>query len=61
MYLPRVIERFEYPVGTDSSGISLASGLYFTAHADFWNTWQQVRLDELVALCLNVGLDCGSI
>lgn len=58
--LPRLILRFEYPVGTDSSGITLASGPTYTAHADFWNTWNQPTLEYLVDNCLNKGTDCGT-
>lgn len=58
--LPRLIERFEYRVGTDSSGITLASGPTYTAHADFWNTWRQSALASLVDRCLNRGVDCGT-
>ena len=58
--LPRIIERFEYRVGTDSSGITLASGPTYTAHADFWNTWRQSALVRLVDRCLNRGVDCGT-
>jgi hypothetical protein len=57
--LPRVIERWEYRVGTSSSGITLASGPTYTAHADFWNSWNQTRLNSLVANCLNADVDCG--
>jgi hypothetical protein len=58
--LPRLIERFEYRVGTDSNGIRLASGPTYTAHADFWNTWRQSALQALVDRCLNGGVDCGT-
>jgi hypothetical protein len=58
--LPRLIERFEYPVGTDSSGITLASGPTYTVHADFWNTWKQSSLEYLVDNCLNAAIDCGT-
>jgi hypothetical protein len=58
--LPRLIARFEYPVGTDSSGITLASGPTYTVHADFWNTWHQPSLEFLVQNCLNAGVDCGT-
>ena len=58
--LPRLIERFEYPVGTSSAGITLASGPVYTAHADFWNTWQQTSLQKLVADCLNAQKSCGT-
>jgi hypothetical protein len=58
--LPRLIERFEYPVGPHSSGLSLASGPTFTAHADFWNTWRQAGLTDLTTRCLNADVDCGT-
>jgi Domain of unknown function (DUF1996) len=41
--------------------LTLSSGPYFTMHADFWNTWTQGRLDDLVASCLNGHLKCGEI
>jgi len=59
--LPRLIMRFEYPVGTDSSGITLSSGPYYTAHGDFWNAWEQEMLNALVAQCLNTSTDCGTL
>jgi hypothetical protein len=58
--LPRVIVRFEYPVGTSTGLITLSSGPTFTVHGDFWNTWQQPRLDRLVTDCLNLDKDCGT-
>jgi hypothetical protein len=57
---PQVIYRLEYPVGTSSSGITLSSGPPYTAHADFWNTWQQPKLNALVADCLNRDRNCGT-
>ena len=59
--LPRLIMRTEYPIGTDSSGVTLSSGPYYTAHGDFWNTWDQQKLDDLVARCLNGDTDCGTL
>lgn len=58
--LPRLLERFEYAVGTTTGAIALASGETYTAHADFWNTWDQPSLVFLVANCLNKGIDCGT-
>ncbi len=57
--LPRVIERWEYPVGTRTGTVTLSSGAPYTAHGDFWNTWNQTRLVSLVAYCLNKNIDCG--
>ncbi len=51
--LPRLMERFEYPVGTSSSGITISSGNTYSIHADFWNTWHQPSLEFLVAQCMN--------
>jgi hypothetical protein len=58
--LPRVIVRFEYPVGTTTGKITLSSGPTYTIHGDFWNTWNQARLDRLVTECLNTDKDCGT-
>ena len=59
--VPRLIARFEYAVGTDSSGITLSSGPYYTIHGDFWNTWDQTHLADLVERCLNADTDCGTL
>ncbi|MFL5737412.1 MAG: DUF1996 domain-containing protein [Actinomycetota bacterium] len=58
--LPRLIARFEYPVGKMTGHIRLSSGPAFTIHGDFWNTWKQHALQELVVRCLNADRDCGS-
>jgi len=58
--LPRLLERFEWPIGTVSTGITFSSGPYYTANADFWNVWDQATLNSLVTECLNGDDDCGS-
>jgi len=57
--LPRVIERWEYPVGTRSRHIRLSTGPTFTAYGGFWNTWKQRALRRLVTTCLNGNRNCG--
>jgi len=57
--LPRVILRWEYPVGPTTGLITLSSGSLATVHGDFWNTWQQPALTRLVHGCINAGRDCG--
>jgi Domain of unknown function (DUF1996) len=64
--LPRLSERVHLgvmdPLDADGQvALSLSSGPYWTMHADFWNTWQQSRLDDLVSRCLDVHVHCGSI
>ena len=45
--------------GELSRELSLASGAITTAHADFWNVWDQDKLEGEVADCLNRDLVCG--
>ena len=62
--LPRLSQRVHFgimnPLNPDGSvALSLSSGPYHTLHSDFWNTWQQERLDQLVENCLVAGVHCG--
>ena len=56
--MPRIVEAFRFPsdgqVGDDVS-ISSDHGATpgSTLHADFWNTWNQPAMEELVRLCIN--------
>ena len=64
--LPRISERVHFgvmnPLNPDGSlAFALSSGPPFTLHADFWNTWQQDRLDQLVTDCLVARVHCGSV
>jgi hypothetical protein len=42
----------QYPFSGDPSGLRLASGETFTAHADFFNAWEEDALAESIRLCL---------
>jgi hypothetical protein len=44
---------------SDPAGLSLASGGTQTAHADFWNVWDQQKLEDEVRFCINRDLVCG--
>ena len=46
--IPRLTMRFEWDFYPNPSTLSLASGSIHSMHADFWNTWHQPRLDQLV-------------
>lgn len=64
--LPRISERVHLgilnPMNPDGSvALTLSSGPFWTFHADFWNTWQQERLDELVDDCIVARVHCGSV
>jgi hypothetical protein len=38
--------------------VQLASGLEYTAHADFFNAWDPGGLADLVRNCLNAAIHC---
>jgi hypothetical protein len=51
--VPRLQTNVEFPIPTTRGKPKLSSGAYSTMHADFFNAWDQQRLDELVRLCIN--------
>ncbi|HXF72491.1 MAG TPA: DUF1996 domain-containing protein [Actinomycetota bacterium] len=64
--LPELSERVHFhvmdPTGPDGSvRLTLSSGPYYTMHGDFWNTWQQPRLDQLVRDCILARVHCGGL
>ena len=56
--LPQLLMAIDYP-SVDPEGLALSSGSIDSAHADFWNTWDQGKLEREVELCLNRDLVCG--
>jgi hypothetical protein len=44
------------------SGSTMPMGLMptYTAHADFWNTWQPAAMRYLVTNCINAQISCGT-
>ena len=51
--VPRLQTNVEFPIPATRGKPKLSSGAYSTMHADFFNAWDQQRLDELVQLCIN--------
>ena len=64
--LPKLSLHITWPV-TDGRGYHLSSDQEsgtepgMSLHADFWNTWDQVELARLTAVCLNGQLECKGI
>jgi hypothetical protein len=56
--LPQLRMAIDFPP-VDPDGLALSSGPIHSAHADFWNTWDQDKLEREVAVCLNRDLVCG--
>ncbi len=64
-HLPRLILHVTWSI-RDASNARLASDgpdavPGSTLHADFWNTWKQQRLEELVATCINADASCRNL
>ena len=55
--LPEIELILRYPEIKGS--VALSSGGVYSAHADFVNTWDQIRLEGLVTDCLNGLRFCG--
>ncbi len=55
--LPAIQLNLRYPTA-GGPGLSLASGGQFSAHADFFNAWNQSTLQSLVDGCLNALRHC---
>ncbi len=65
--VPQLSEKFKYdhiPAGAklalSADPGSAALMPMYTAHADFWNTWNPVALQYLVTNCLNARISCGT-
>ncbi len=56
--IPQITLIYRYPVSGEHS-FDLASKGVYSAHADFFNAWNQVTLDRLVDTCLNALRHCG--
>lgn len=56
--IPQLQMAIDYPP-VDPVGLTLSSGEVYSAHADFWNTWDQEKLEREVAGCINRDVVCG--
>ena len=57
--VPRLRLGVHYPGSDGGPDVALSSGEPSTAHADFFNAWDQAELARLVRACLNAGVHCG--
>jgi hypothetical protein len=65
--VPQLSEKFKYdniPAGSvlkfsADPGSNMLMPTY-TAHADFWNTWNPTALQYLVTKCINAQISCGT-
>jgi hypothetical protein len=59
--VPRLILVATWTVRPTPSTVALSSGVPSTWHADFWNTWNPVRLRRLVRNCVDQQRDCARV
>jgi Domain of unknown function (DUF1996) len=57
--LPSLSLIVHYPIVGEPGAITLASGSGYSAHADFFNAWDQAFLARSVTECLNAVVLCG--
>ena len=58
--VPAISLIYRYPISGDHD-FALASGGVYSAHADFFNGWNQNALRRLVGFCLNGLRHCGRV
>jgi hypothetical protein len=57
--VPQLLLTVSYPITGEGHDLSLASGSLLTGHADFFNAWDEDKLQTEVEVCLARGLTCG--
>ena len=57
VYITQVTLAFDHPA-VDPEGLALSSGSIFGGHADFWNAWDQQKLERETRQCINRNLAC---
>lgn len=58
--VPSLQLNFRWHIAGSLDGVALSSGGVLTGHGDFWNTWNQPALVELVERCLHGAITCES-
>jgi hypothetical protein len=58
--VPEIFLHARFQPGASGPGYRLSDGT-ISPHADFWNTWVQASLVDLVNRCLRAGRDCGQV
>ena len=56
--LPEIFLHVRYPSGVKAGRMSDGT---LAPHADFWNTWQQLKHEQVVRDCLQAGRNCGEL
>lgn len=57
MPVPELTMAIVFPI-RNGSGVRLASGPFYTMHADFFNAWNQTSLKKLIQNCIRANREC---
>ncbi len=57
--VPQLQFSVEYPVSGRTGTLTLATGGLLTGHADFFNAWDETKLQREIAVCLHRKVVCG--
>lgn len=59
VHIPQLQFAVDWPVPTSTTELALSSGDIHSGHADFWNGWDQAKLEREVAACIGRDLPCS--
>ena len=59
VHIPQLQFAVDWPVPASAEGLALSSGDIHSGHADFWNAWDQHKLEREVTACLRRNLPCN--
>lgn len=57
VHIAQLMVAVDHPA-VDPEGLALSSGSIYGAHADFWNAWDQEKLERETRQCINRDLAC---
>lgn len=58
VHIPQVTTSIKFPVSGGGHDLELASGNIYSAHGDFWNTWDEAGLKREIEHCLHRNAVC---
>jgi hypothetical protein len=59
VHIPQLQFAVDWPVPASVDRLALSSGDIHSGHADFWNAWDQQKLEREVTACLRRNLPCN--
>ena len=57
-HIPQIVMSVNFGISGKDLDLELASGNIYSAHGDFWNTWDPAGLQREISMCINRGAVC---